>query len=170
MLTKKELLNNKDLLAYLKKEYLKHLKNKISEYSTIINKYTNVKNLYRLIIKIKQDEASEAIINKQFILSKTAINGLNFIKKEEETNLPKKEQPDSIPDLLRFFLLLINEDYENLSNPKLLDDLFEKILPKYKMDSLSKFFFNIIYSNFLIFIRGFDNAFDKEFEFLARAF
>jgi len=42
MLTNKELINNKELFAYLKEEYLKHLKNKINEFSTIINKYTNV--------------------------------------------------------------------------------------------------------------------------------
>ena len=55
---------------------------------------------------------------------------MNFIKKEDEAILSKKEQPDSIPDLLRFFLLIISEEYENISNQKLLEDLFEKIYPK----------------------------------------
>lgn len=42
MLSNKELLNNKDLFGCLKEEYVKYLKNKISEYNTIINKYTDV--------------------------------------------------------------------------------------------------------------------------------
>lgn len=66
------------------------------------------------------------------------MNGMNFLKKEEETNLFKKEQPESIPDLLKFFLILINEDYENIVNHKVLEEISEKIYPKYKLDSLSK--------------------------------
>jgi hypothetical protein len=68
---------------------------------------------------------------------------MNFIKKEEEANLTKKEQPESILDLLRFFLLLINEDCENIPNQKLLEEIFEKIYSKFKLDSLSNLIFKI---------------------------
>lgn len=64
---------------------------------------------------------------------------MNFIKKEEEANLNKKEQPDSIMDLIKFFLIVINEDYENIPNQKLLEELFDKIYTKYKLDSLSNY-------------------------------
>lgn len=65
---------------------------------------------------------------------------MNFIKKDDEANLPKKEQPEMIVDLLRFFLILINEKYENIPNQKLISEIFEKVFPKYKLDSISKKF------------------------------
>lgn len=96
------------------------------------------------------------------------MNGMNFLKKEEETNLYKKEQPESIADLLKFFLLLINEDYENIMNNKVLEEIFEKIYPKYKLDSLSNFIYSLKLNFFKI--REFDNVFDKKLEFLAMPF
>lgn len=42
LLTNKELLNNKDLLMHCKEEFIVKLKNKISENSSIINKYQDV--------------------------------------------------------------------------------------------------------------------------------
>ncbi len=45
------------------------------------------------------------MISKQFIPSKTAQNGLNFITKDEESNLIKKEQSPDIINVFKFILI-----------------------------------------------------------------
>ena len=64
---------------------------------------------------------------------------MNLIKKEDEANIPKKDYPEMIDDLFRFFLLLISEEYEKIPNQKLVEEMFDNVFPKYKIDSLSNF-------------------------------
>ena len=72
--------------------------------------------------------------------SKTAVNGLNFVKKEEENNLLKKEQNEKIVDVFKFFYILLNENYESLAPNKIIEYFMLTILPKIKVESLSKIF------------------------------
>jgi len=69
------------------------------------------------------------------------LNGLNIIKKDEELIFPKKEQPEAIIDLFRFFLLIIDEKYESIANNIIIEELFERVMPKYKIDSISNIIF-----------------------------
>jgi hypothetical protein len=77
-------------------------------------------------------------INKQFNPSKTAINGLNFVNQTEEQNLIKKEQPIEIINVFKLIYILLNENYEEIEDNKILENLITKILPKLKFESLSK--------------------------------
>ena len=79
-------------------------------------------------------------MNKTFLLSKTALNGLNFIKREEEQSLVKKEQPEQVLDVFRFLLILSNEKYKNLKGNSLKEEFYDKIFSKYKLDNLSKIY------------------------------
>jgi len=78
-------------------------------------------------------------INKQLIFSKVATNGLNFVKKEEENNLLKKEQNEKIIDVFRFFCLLLNENHERITKEKIIEFFLLTVLPKYKVETLSKY-------------------------------
>jgi hypothetical protein len=72
--------------------------------------------------------------------SKTAVNGLNFVKKEEENSLLKKDQKEKIVDVFKFFCILLKENYEDLPSNKIIEFFMLTILPKYKIESLSKIY------------------------------
>jgi len=65
------------------------------------------------------------------------VNGLNFVKKEEEKNLLKKEQNEKIVDVFKFFCILLNENWETLPSNKIIEFFIITVLPKYKLESLS---------------------------------
>ncbi len=71
--------------------------------------------------------------------SKTSMNGLNFLKKDEEINLLKKDQSDKIIDIFRYFYLLLNEKFEDLPKNKIIENFMLTILSKLKVENLSEF-------------------------------
>ena len=86
-----------------------------------------------------------------FTPSKTALNGINFLTKEEENNLQKKEQIDDVLDIFRVIYIVLNESFENIQNKDLIENLFVRILPKFKVENLSKYII-VIFRNFIYFI------------------
>lgn len=77
-------------------------------------------------------------VNKVFAPSKTATNGLNFITKEEEANLLKKEQPIEIQNVFKCLYLVIGESYDGIPANKLIETLLTSIFPRRKIENLSK--------------------------------
>lgn len=76
-------------------------------------------------------------MNKTFNPSKTAINSLNFISKEEESNITKKEQTEEVYNILRLLYIILNEGYQDTPSIKLAERLYMEIFPKYKVDNMS---------------------------------
>lgn len=79
------------------------------------------------------------LISKSISLSKTAINGLVFFKKEEENNLIKKDQHEKIIDVFRFFFILLNEKYDHLETNGIIQEFMLKIMPQRNCENLSTF-------------------------------
>ena len=78
-------------------------------------------------------------MNKQFIPSKTALNGLNFVKTLDENDLAKQELPEELILMIKLIYLLIAENYEILTpSNDLLQNLILNIYPKLQVDNLSK--------------------------------
>lgn len=75
-----------------------------------------------------------------FLPSKTAQNGLNFVTKDEETNLAVKEQPEEILNLFKLIYIILNEDYSSLESNTLIQNLVQNIYPKLNVENLSMFF------------------------------
>lgn len=97
-----------------------------------------IKNKEGLYSQYFNDPQAETLINKQFTPSKTAQNGLNFVNKDEEANLCKKEQADEIINVFRLIYLLIDEKLpEDLAPAKYIDNLLHTILPKLNVENLS---------------------------------
>jgi hypothetical protein len=77
-------------------------------------------------------------VNKVFAPSKTASNGLNFITREEENNLIKKEQQNEVLNIFRSIYIIINESYEGIPSNKIIENLLIGIFQKRKIENLSK--------------------------------
>lgn len=86
-------------------------------------------------------------INKPFIPTKTAQNGLKFITKEEENYLLKKEQPKEIINIFILIFILLNEEYENIPPEQIISYLINEIYKKYNVDSIRALFINYIVKN-----------------------
>ncbi len=97
-----------------------------------------IKGIENLYSKYFNDLTVEALMNKQFTPSKTAQNGLTFVTKDEENNLCKKEQPEEILNVFKIIYTLINEKYDEIPPQKLIENMIINILPKIKVDNLSK--------------------------------
>lgn len=96
------------------------------------------------------DQYTEAVINKQFMPSKTAQNGLAFVTKEEEIGLCKREQPEEIANIFRLIYHMVDEKMDEFeTSQKMIDNFFTNVLPKLKVDNLSKLFYNILEALFL---------------------
>jgi hypothetical protein len=78
-------------------------------------------------------------VNKVFAPSKTASNGLNFITKEEENNLMKKEQQNEVLNIFRCIYIIINESYVGIPSNKLIENLIIGIFQRRKIENLSKY-------------------------------
>ena len=87
------------------------------------------------------------IINKPFIPTKTAQNGLNFITKDEEGYLIKKEQPQEMISLFTVIYVLLNENYEQIEPQRIISNLFTEIYAKYQVDTIKELFFSHIVKN-----------------------
>jgi len=97
-----------------------------------------------LVQKYQHDETVDAQISKLFTPSKTAQNGLNFVTKEEESNLVKKDQPIEIINIFKLVYHLLNEDYSDLPQNQIISNLLTNIFPKQKVDNLKSFYLNMV--------------------------
>ena len=77
------------------------------------------------------------ILNKKFIPSKTAQNGLNFVTKEEENNLLTNELPDEIVNIFKLIYLYLDESFDHLDGQKLIHYLVNTIIKKYNCENFS---------------------------------
>ena len=105
---------------------------KIKSNQALISKYEKVN------LAINKDAVVDNQVNKVFSPSKTAINGLNFITKEEEIILIKKEYPNEVLNIFRAIYIVINENYSGLPGNKIIDNLINSVIPKRKLENLSK--------------------------------
>lgn len=117
--------------SYPKKSLLKELLNyyetKLNNNNSLINKY----DLRGIMI--------------QFIPSKKAQNGLNFVTKEEEKYLLRKEQTSEITNLFILILILLNEPIPTITSSKdFLNNFFTDIYPKYNVITMKNLFMDCI--------------------------
>lgn len=99
-----------------------------------INRLTNeITNKEQLV---KQYDPADKFL-KPFAPTKTAQNGLNFVTKEEEGNLCKKEQPEII-NVFKLIYILLNESYEELEPQKIIENLIQNLFVKYNVENISK--------------------------------
>jgi hypothetical protein len=116
----------------------------------IINKplfkslFNQLKDIFSLVLSRRKeineylvDPSINHLVSKQFNPSKTAINGLNFITKDDEINLQNKEQNEKIINLFKLIYIFLNISYTIIPEEKLIEHLLKDIFPKLKIDSLS---------------------------------
>jgi len=110
----------------------------------IIKEYDEkIKNNEKIIDKYQKDTMVDTQVNKVFAPSKTATNGLNFITKDEEANLMKKEQANEILNIFRCIYIVLNENYEKVPPNKMIEYLFTNLFPKKKIENLKSLFLNV---------------------------
>jgi len=115
------------------KEY--PLKEVLKDFSHVLSENIIVKENYLSNYYYKENQ-----INKPFIPSITAQNGLNFITKENENFLFEslsKNQSINLINTFKFIHILLCKDVE-IPDVNLLDNLFQKIFFDLKADSFSK--------------------------------
>jgi hypothetical protein len=108
------------------------IKTRIKEYEKKFKLYTE---------KLSKYNKNEIILNyieKGFIPSKTAQNGLNFLTKEDENNLYKLSNIEQVQNLVKLIYILLNESYENISSETLISNLVNNLFAKYHVDNFSK--------------------------------
>ena len=105
-------------------EYINHLTSKYEKCKLYMNRY------------------NEREVSEKFIPSKTALNGLNFITKEEESKLiaTEESQPQQIQNLFILILILLNENYDLIPQNKIISFIFQVIFIKYNVDSIKRLF------------------------------
>ena len=86
-----------------------------------------------------QDNKIKELVNKQFITSKTSLNGLNYLTKEEESNILKTDQKQEINNVIKLIYLYIGEDLPQ-NNSNLIENLLGNVCAKYEVTSLSKIY------------------------------
>ena len=99
-------------------------------------------------------------IKKNFVPSKTAQNGLNFISKEDELVLGNSDLSSSeeIISTFKIIYILVNQNYKNYDENLLASNLINNIMVKFGVSNLSKInilileilFLNIICYNLIL--------------------
>jgi hypothetical protein len=131
------------ILAFLNKEVRKGtdiegvLKAKLEVIKAILK--SKKKELYN---QVTEDDI-EALVSRQFTPSKTASNGLNFVNKEEESNLCKKEQqPEEVINIFKLLYIFLGVDYEGLDNNNIVENFIQTVLPSKGIEGISKYNIN----------------------------
>jgi hypothetical protein len=107
------------------------------------NYYHSIKkSILAVSSELAKNKVDENILKKKFSPSKTAQNGLNFFTKENENYLLKSDSKEA-KDILKLIYILLNEKYDHLSDTHLGLFLLKNILPRYKVENISKNFSNI---------------------------
>lgn len=105
---------------------------------------SNLENLFSTMVP---DNKTELLVNCSFKPSKTAQNGLNFITKEDEAHLasmykdPSAEIHEDIITIFKVIYILIKQKQDKTVPHLIIDNLINNIMPKYKIENLSKNFF-----------------------------
>jgi hypothetical protein len=137
-------------LAICHQIFIKNLNFKPIVAEKIKNLENRLYSLNQLYAKQLDDPLTASQISKMFTPSKIASNGLNFFTKEDENNLCKKEQTEEILDVFRIIYIILNENYSDLPNNKLIENLFNSVMPKLKVENLSKQY--IYFRKFICFL------------------
>lgn len=77
-------------------------------------------------------------MSKSFVPSKTAKNGLNFVKSDDENILFTKDQPEEIVEFFKLIYIIMKEPFEGIENNNIIRNIKESIFSKYNVDSISK--------------------------------
>lgn len=102
----------------------------------------NIDTLNKYLNKHCSNLEIEKLLSNCFAPSKTAQNCLNFITKTEEDTLQNIQEINcDIVNMIKLIYLMINENFDNISNEDLVSNLFLEILPSHNVDSLSKSFY-----------------------------
>jgi len=85
----------------------------------------------------------ESKTSANFIPSKTAQNGLNFISKEDELHLLKEDlsQLPAYEEIIKIFkilLILLKQNFDGYDNSLLPSLLMENVMKKFKIENFSK--------------------------------
>jgi hypothetical protein len=122
------IINNKNLLEIALNESSENEKDKEK-------KYFNINKDFNLNIEE---------LDNIFLPSGTAVNALNFITKSEEEKLRKLKLNENnnydmiIINIIKIIYILIKEKYNNIVNEYLIENLYKTILPKLKIEKISK--------------------------------
>lgn len=97
---------------------------------------------WKILINENLSQNDNNILEDEFSASITAINSLNFITKIEEEKIKKlKTNDQNICDLMKIIYLITGEKFEDIPNENLFENLYQKILPKLKISSISNIFY-----------------------------
>ena len=129
----------------------------IQDYKSFLEKEISKLGKY-LIEETKDLEiCSFDTLENSFVPTKTAINGLNFISKKEFENLKNYEiENEIIFDFVKIIYVLLKEEYLQIKKEDLMKNLFDKILRKYNIDHISKyyqFFSQFLQKNIILFCK-----------------
>ncbi len=116
----KEIYDNTDI-SCLKSVKHEQYKMKLAELEAEYNKYVT-------------DSETEECINKQFNASKTALNGINFVTKDEEKKLADSDKPE----LFNVFKIIYTILKEEIPESNIISNLIYNVVPKLGDKSLSK--------------------------------
>lgn len=87
---------------------------------------------------------------------------MNFVTKDEETNLASKEQPEEILNIFKLIHIIVNESYEELKPNELIENLTKNIFTKLNVENLSNYYLKLE-SLFLNYISRNTNLTDEQF-------
>lgn len=115
------------------------IKSRIEEYERKLNLADErLKSSMTVNDQLNKDETLQNYINQGFVPSKTAQNSLNFLTREDESNLYKFSHIDQIQYFIRLIYILLNEKYEDIIPENLITNLVNNLFKKYNVDNFSK--------------------------------
>jgi hypothetical protein len=117
------------------------LKTVLKDYSYLLN--TKLKYLENYLTIYFSHPETERKISKIFTPTKTAQNGLNFISKQDELNLPKEDFTPlqgylEIMNIFKIIFILLKHNYEKYEEKELPSVLINKIMTKFSIENFSK--------------------------------
>jgi hypothetical protein len=127
------------------------VKDVVRDYSHLIADKINKSEEYFKNFFLKNPE-NEILLNRGFRPSKTAQNCLNFITKNDESNLPLDVDANSseeIANIFKIIYILLKQNPNKVKNEMLVENLFNKIMVNLKIQNLSKNYILILETLFL---------------------
>lgn len=108
------------------------IKNKVKQWETYLD---NQVEMYNVHLK---NPSYDSLLNGTFVPSKTAKNGLNLIRNEDEQKLYSNEQSDDVYDFFKLIYILLKEDYSQIPKNELIINMKNCVFVKYGVDNISK--------------------------------
>jgi hypothetical protein len=93
--------------------------------------------------ELEQHKIDRNSLNKKLFPSKTAQNGLNFLTKENEKCFINNHSLPEVRNVIKVIYILLKEQYVEIEGGESfnqVDNLVNNIMPKHKVESLSKCF------------------------------